>query len=554
MGTKLGIDMQVLARAFVCGLFLCVSLGAAPALSASGDRELYLYYTHTKETARIVFKRNGKYDQAGLKKLNWFLRDWRRNEPTKMDPKLFDLIWEVYHDVGATQPIHIVSAFRAPETNNMLRKTSSGVAKNSQHTHGKAMDFFIPGIPLKKLREAAFRRQVGGVGYYPTSGSPFVHLDTASVRAWPRMTRAQLQRIFPEGKTLHVPSDGGVLSQSGYQYAKAEWTKCHTVPCSNGTFGPTIRVADNKSGSDTSTGSGGTLVGWLFGNDGEGDAADDDAAAAPAASTVQVAAAADTAPVPLARPAALFADAGSAAEQQIAPAPLGARQEVLAFADAGTAPVPAGRPDWLDGTATAAEAVTRVAAVSPADIPAVRSAKTPAEGELNPMLSAYAPASQPVPEAQRALQMLIERRLGTDPVATASTGKPSPATPANANKGFSGLRLASTATDTGLDRLGALFRQQTSSPLNVAPTITAAVAREPDFVAPDFEHIVETFIDPNTMSSKRYAVIMEEVEGDLNPQTELGRHAYKMGFSQHPEQGLGLGRFRTGNFMLLAAR
>ncbi len=365
MRTKLGIDMQVLARAFFCGLFLSMSLGAAPALSASGDRELYLYYTHTKETARIVFKHNGKYDQEGLKKLNWFLRDWRRNEPTHMDPQLFDLIWEVYHDVGATEPIHIVSAYRAPETNQMLRKTTSGVAKNSQHTHGKAMDFFIPGIPLTKLREAAFRRQVGGVGFYPTSGSPFVHLDTASVRAWPRMTHAQLQKIFPEGKTLHVPSDGKVLSQSGYQYAKAEWTKCHTVPCSNGTFGPTIRVADNKTG--TSAGSGGTLVGWLFGNDGEGDAGDDDAAAP----DMQVAAndtadaETDVAPAPMARPAALYADAAApAANAEDAPVPLDARRQVLAVAEIGGAPVPAGRPDWLAGTATAADAAMQVAEVT----------------------------------------------------------------------------------------------------------------------------------------------------------------------------------------------
>ncbi len=170
------------------------------------------------------------------------------------------------------------------------------------------------------------------------------------------------------------------------------------------------------------------------------------------------------------------------------------------------------------------------------------------------MLSAYAPASQPVPEAQRALQMLIERRLGTDPVATASTSKKPAVQPESGNRGFSGLRLATTSGTSGLDHLGALMQQQASSPLNVAPTITAAVAREPDFVAPDFEHIVETFIDPNTMSSKRYAVIMEEVEGDFSPQTELGRHAYKMAFSQHPEQGLGLGRFRTGHSMLLAAR
>ena len=91
--------------------------------------------------------------------------------------------------------IGVNSAYRSPATNAMLANKSSGVADNSQHMRGTAMDFFIPGVPLAKLRAAAMRKQVGGVGYYPTSGSPFVHLDTGSVRAWPRMTRAQLKNL-----------------------------------------------------------------------------------------------------------------------------------------------------------------------------------------------------------------------------------------------------------------------------------------------------------------------------------------------------------------------
>jgi uncharacterized protein YcbK (DUF882 family) len=166
-----------------------------PAAAAS-ERALYLYYTHTKETARIVFKRNGQYVQSGLSELNQFLRDWRRNEPTKMDPRLFDLVWEVYQEVGGTQPVNIVSAYRSPATNAMLADKSSGVADNSQHMRGTAMDFFIPGVPLARLRATAMRKQVGGVGYYPTSGSPFVHLDTGSVRACiPAMAAARAPRL-----------------------------------------------------------------------------------------------------------------------------------------------------------------------------------------------------------------------------------------------------------------------------------------------------------------------------------------------------------------------
>ena len=194
--------------ALCLSVLLALALAIPSAQAAGGTRTLYLYYTHTKETGKFTFRKNGSYDQKVLAQLNTFLRDWRRNEPAKMDPALFDLIWEVYQEVGASEPIHVVSAYRAPETNEMLRSKSSGVAKNSRHTQGMAMDFYIPGVPLKKLRQAAMKKQVGGVGYYPTSGSPFVHLDTGNVRAWPRMTKAQLTTLFPDGKTLHLPAEG----------------------------------------------------------------------------------------------------------------------------------------------------------------------------------------------------------------------------------------------------------------------------------------------------------------------------------------------------------
>ena len=86
---------------------------------------------------------------------------------------------------------------------------------------GKAMDFYIPGVPLKKLRDTGLRMQVGGVGYYPRSGSPFVHLDVGNVRHWPRMSRKELVAVFPNGKTLHVPSDGKPLP--GFETALASY-------------------------------------------------------------------------------------------------------------------------------------------------------------------------------------------------------------------------------------------------------------------------------------------------------------------------------------------
>jgi uncharacterized protein YcbK (DUF882 family) len=182
---------------------------------------LTLHHLHTNETATIVFKRNGVYDQAGLQKLNYFLRDWRQEKPTDMDPHLFDLLWEVYKQSGSHAVIQVVCGYRAPVTNAMLRRRSTGVAENSLHMQGKAMDFFIPDVPLEKLREIGLRLQAGGVGFYPTSGSPFVHMDTGSVRHWPRMTRQQLVRVFPDGKTLDIPTDGKPLP--GYNEALAEY-------------------------------------------------------------------------------------------------------------------------------------------------------------------------------------------------------------------------------------------------------------------------------------------------------------------------------------------
>lgn len=202
----------------IFGLDLSIS-GAAQAQTKS----LKLYYTHTKERAKITFKKNGRYDRAGLKKLNNFLRDWRQNEPINMDPRLFDLLWEAYRQSGAKNYIHVVSAYRSPKTNEMLRKTRGGQAKKSQHMVGRAIDFYIPGVKISKLREIGMKLQGGGVGYYPKSASPFVHLDVGSVRAWPRMSRSQLVKLFPNGKTLHLPTDGKPLP--GYRTALAEYKR-----------------------------------------------------------------------------------------------------------------------------------------------------------------------------------------------------------------------------------------------------------------------------------------------------------------------------------------
>jgi hypothetical protein len=102
----------------------------------------------------------------------------------------------------------------------MLRARSSGVAQFSLHTKGDAIDFFIPDVPLEKIRNAGLRLQRGGVGFYPTSGSPFIHMDVGSIRHWPRLTHDQLVKVFPDGRTVHIPTDGQPLP--GYSLALAD--------------------------------------------------------------------------------------------------------------------------------------------------------------------------------------------------------------------------------------------------------------------------------------------------------------------------------------------
>jgi len=220
-----GSGVKLLAAFFgTCGrasralaLMFAALVGSAAAAEAE-DRTLKLFFTHTGERAEITYKRDGRLDQRGLIQLNRFLRDWRKNETTRMDPRLFDLLWEIYDRSGAQGPIHIVSGYRSPSTNSMLRGRSraSGVATKSQHMLGRAIDFYIPGVKLSTLRGHALQLQAGGVGYYPT----FVHVDVGNVRAWPRVSRQELARLFPDGRTVHMPADGRPLA--GYSQAIAQ--------------------------------------------------------------------------------------------------------------------------------------------------------------------------------------------------------------------------------------------------------------------------------------------------------------------------------------------
>jgi uncharacterized protein YcbK (DUF882 family) len=220
-----------------CGLaLLCFLIGSKSLQNAAAEgdtRTVSMHHMHTGEDITITYKREGRYDDAALEKLNWFLRDWRRSEQTKMDPHLIDLVWEVQREAAPTTPIQVVCGYRSPETNAMLRhrSASTGVARFSQHMLGHAMDFYIPGVNLEQLREYGLRLQRGGVGFYPESGSPFVHMDTGGIRMWPRMTHEELARVFPDGRTVHIPTDGRPLS--GYALALADVRQRGAEPSAN---------------------------------------------------------------------------------------------------------------------------------------------------------------------------------------------------------------------------------------------------------------------------------------------------------------------------------
>ncbi|MBI4725219.1 MAG: DUF882 domain-containing protein, partial [Rhodomicrobium sp.] len=182
-----------------------------------------MYNIHTKETMTVTFKRNGKYVPEGLQQLNHFMRDWRRNMAIKMDPALIDLIWQLHEELGSKQPVHLICGYRSAGTNEMLRRTVGGQARQSRHITGQAADLMFPDVPLKQLRYSALIEERGGVGYYPASGVPFIHVDTGNVRHWPRMPRPELAVLFPKGHSRHVPTDGRPLTPADSRIALAKW-------------------------------------------------------------------------------------------------------------------------------------------------------------------------------------------------------------------------------------------------------------------------------------------------------------------------------------------
>ncbi len=158
-----------------------------PALAAAlsepdAGRHLALYNTHTGETTDVCFYDNGDYCSKALNQIYHVLRDHRTNEVKPIDLTLLDRLFALKVRVGAKAPFHVISGYRSPATNAMLRKRSNGVARTSFHTRGKAIDIRLPGYDTRKLRNACISLRSGGVGYYKDSN--FIHLDTGPVRSW----------------------------------------------------------------------------------------------------------------------------------------------------------------------------------------------------------------------------------------------------------------------------------------------------------------------------------------------------------------------------------
>ena len=154
----------------------------AMAYSKFGSWKVSFRHAHTGESFSGVYRVGNKYLPEAFERLSYVLRDFRTEEVFPMDPRVIDILSVIHNRIGATEPYQILSGYRSPKTNNMLRTGSAGVAKNSFHMYGQAVDIQIPGKSTKKLRNVALNLKAGGVGYYPRSN--FVHVDTGNVRSW----------------------------------------------------------------------------------------------------------------------------------------------------------------------------------------------------------------------------------------------------------------------------------------------------------------------------------------------------------------------------------
>ena len=146
------------------------------------ERSVSFRHTHTSESLNIVYWVQGKYVPDALKEINHVLRDHRTGDVKRIAPQLVDLLYAMRRRLDTSKPFDVVSGYRSPATNAMLRRNSSRVAKSSFHMEGMAIDVRVPGVEPRVLAQLARGMSAGGVGYYPRTN--FVHLDVGPVRSW----------------------------------------------------------------------------------------------------------------------------------------------------------------------------------------------------------------------------------------------------------------------------------------------------------------------------------------------------------------------------------
>ena len=163
---------------------VAVTASVAPPkpVRAADARQLSFYHTHTRLSLDVVYYENGRYVDTALDRINRFLKDFRTGDVADINPELLDLLHDVRNELGSDSTFEVISAYRSPQTNEMLRSTTNGVARFSHHVKGNAIDVRLRGIRTTKLRDTAMRMHRGGVGFYEKSD--FVHIDTGPVRFW----------------------------------------------------------------------------------------------------------------------------------------------------------------------------------------------------------------------------------------------------------------------------------------------------------------------------------------------------------------------------------
>lgn len=184
------MTINPISRRGILGVFAATAVTAAPVMAnafgflrGAGDmRRIRMYNGRTGESIDAVYWVDGKYIRESLNEINIFMRDWRTGTAIGIDPRAIDVATASHRLLQTNEPYMLLSGYRSPQTNAMLRSRSSGVAKNSLHVTGKAADLRLKSRSVGQMYQAAASCRAGGVGKY--SGSNFVHMDCGPVRTW----------------------------------------------------------------------------------------------------------------------------------------------------------------------------------------------------------------------------------------------------------------------------------------------------------------------------------------------------------------------------------